>query len=69
MLFFVFKFAGAAATYMRFFSYIKKNYDYRVVIFLLTFTLITVSSEDHHHSNVSKLKGLAKSIQGIDANC
>lgn len=36
--------AGAAATYMRFIPYIKKNYDYGVVIFLLTFNLITVSS-------------------------
>ncbi|GLT81232.1 hypothetical protein SLA2020_526270 [Shorea laevis] len=35
---------GAAATYVRFFPYIKKNYDYGVVIFLLTFNLITVSS-------------------------
>ncbi|CAI9095419.1 OLC1v1031372C1 [Oldenlandia corymbosa var. corymbosa] len=35
---------GMAATYMRFFPYIKKNYDYGVVIFLLTFNLITVSS-------------------------
>ncbi|KAG9158007.1 hypothetical protein Leryth_000174 [Lithospermum erythrorhizon] len=35
---------GAAATYMRFFPYIKKNYDYGVVIFILTFNLITVSS-------------------------
>ncbi|XVF51958.1 hypothetical protein PTKIN_Ptkin04bG0226000 [Pterospermum kingtungense] len=35
---------GTAATYMRFFPYIKKNYDYGVVIFLLTFNLITVSS-------------------------
>ncbi|XP_059302476.1 aluminum-activated malate transporter 12-like [Lycium ferocissimum] len=35
---------GAAATYMRFFPHIKKNYDYGVVIFLLTFNLITVSS-------------------------
>jgi len=98
----VFNFAGAVATYMRFIPYIKKNYDYGVVIFLLTFNLITVSSyrvdyvlkiahdrfytiaigcgvcllmsllifpnwsgEDLHHSNVSKLEGLAKSIQGI----
>ncbi|CAN4076040.1 unnamed protein product [Withania somnifera] len=37
-------FIGATATYMRFFPYIKKNYDYGVVIFLLTFNLITVSS-------------------------
>lgn len=37
-------YAGAAATYMRFIPYIKKNYDYGVVIFLLTFNLITVSS-------------------------
>ncbi|XP_055831610.1 aluminum-activated malate transporter 12-like [Solanum dulcamara] len=35
---------GAVTTYMRFFSHIKKNYDYGVVIFLLTFNLITVSS-------------------------
>ncbi|KAK7252729.1 hypothetical protein RIF29_36899 [Crotalaria pallida] len=35
---------GAVATYMRFFPYIKKNYDYGLVIFLLTFNLITVSS-------------------------
>ncbi|KAM3734579.1 hypothetical protein ACB098_10G026500 [Castanea mollissima] len=35
---------GSAATYLRFFPYIKKNYDYGVVIFLLTFNLITVSS-------------------------
>ncbi|XVE57473.1 hypothetical protein DITRI_Ditri04bG0093300 [Diplodiscus trichospermus] len=91
---------GAAATYMRFLPYIKKNYDYGVVIFLLTFNLITVSSyrvenvlkiaherfytiaigcaiclfmsllvfpmwsgEDLHNSTVSKLEGLAKSIE------
>ncbi|XP_006662090.1 aluminum-activated malate transporter 12 [Oryza brachyantha] len=35
---------GFAATYLRFFPSIKKNYDYGVVIFLLTFNLITVSS-------------------------
>ncbi|XP_042483471.1 aluminum-activated malate transporter 12-like [Macadamia integrifolia] len=35
---------GAASTYTRFFPKIKKNYDYGVVIFLLTFNLITVSS-------------------------
>ncbi|XP_057977289.1 aluminum-activated malate transporter 12-like [Malania oleifera] len=35
---------GAIATYIRFIPYIKKNYDYGVVIFLLTFNLITVSS-------------------------
>ncbi|XP_028762504.1 aluminum-activated malate transporter 12 [Neltuma alba] len=35
---------GSAATYMRFFPYIKMNYDYGAVIFLLTFNLITVSS-------------------------
>ncbi|KAL2489769.1 Aluminum-activated malate transporter 12 [Forsythia ovata] len=91
---------GTAATYIRFFPYIKKNYDYGVVIFLLTFNLITVSSyrvhnvlkiahdrfytiaigcgicllmslivfpnwsgEDLHNSTVSKLEGLAKSIE------
>lgn len=36
--------AGGAATYIRFIPYVKKNYDYGVVIFLLTFNLITVSS-------------------------
>lgn len=93
--------AGASATYIRFFPYIKKNYDYGVVIFLLTFNLITVSSyrvddvlhiaqqrlytivmgcgicllmslfilpnwsgEDLHNSTVSKLDGLARSIEG-----
>ncbi|XP_075509838.1 aluminum-activated malate transporter 12-like [Primulina tabacum] len=91
---------GAAATYMRFYPYIKKNYDYGVVIFLLTFNLITVSSyrvhnvlkiaherfytiaigcgicllmsllifpnwsgQDLHNSTVSKLQGLANSIE------
>lgn len=44
---------GAAATYMRFFPYIKKNYDYGVVIFLLTFNLITVSS--YRVANVLKI--------------
>ncbi|XP_021854304.2 aluminum-activated malate transporter 12 [Spinacia oleracea] len=93
-------FIGTSATYIRFFPYIKKNYDYGVVIFLLTFNLITVSSyrvndvlhiakqrlytiaigcgiclllsllvfphwsgEDLHKSTVSKLEGLAKSIE------
>ncbi|KAK9144454.1 hypothetical protein Sjap_004357 [Stephania japonica] len=40
---------GAAATYLRFFPYVKKNYDYGVVIFLLTFNLITVSSYRVHN--------------------
>lgn len=44
---------GAAATYIRFFPYIKKNYDYGVVIFLLTFNLITVSS--YRVENVLKI--------------
>ncbi|CAL9077022.1 unnamed protein product [Musa acuminata var. zebrina] len=35
---------GFLATYLRFVPYIKRNYDYGVVIFLLTFNLITVSS-------------------------
>lgn len=91
---------GTASTYTRFVPYIKKNYDYGVVIFLLTFNLITVSSyrvedvvkvaherfytialgvgicllmsllvfpnwsgEELHSSSVSKLEGLAKSIE------
>ncbi|KAJ1428946.1 Aluminum-activated malate transporter [Sesbania bispinosa] len=44
---------GTAATYMRFFPYIKKNYDYGVVIFLLTFNLLTVSS--YRVDNVLKI--------------
>ncbi|KVE01329.1 Aluminum-activated malate transporter, partial [Cynara cardunculus var. scolymus] len=35
---------GASVTYLRFFPNIKKNYDYGVLVFLLTFNLITVSS-------------------------
>ncbi|EPS64240.1 hypothetical protein M569_10542, partial [Genlisea aurea] len=91
---------GTAATYARFFVFVKKNYDYGVVIFLLTFNLITVSSfrvdnvlkiahqravtigigcgicllmsllvfpnwsgQDLHNSMVTKLQGLATSIQ------
>ena len=93
--------AGAMTTYVRFIPYIKKNYDYGVLIFLLTFNLITVSSyridnvwniakdrmstiaigcglclvmsilvfpnwsgEDLHNNTISKLEGLANSIQG-----
>ncbi|KAI3982648.1 hypothetical protein MKX01_031387 [Papaver californicum] len=40
---------GAAATYMRFFPHLKKNYDYGIVIFLLTFNLIAVSSFRVHN--------------------
>ncbi|KAI3812733.1 hypothetical protein L1987_17445 [Smallanthus sonchifolius] len=91
---------GASTTFLRFFPKIKKNYDYGVLIFLLTFNLITVSSyrvddilklargrmytiaigsgvcilmslfifpnwsgEDLHNSTVSKIEGLAKSIE------
>ncbi|KAI5401813.1 hypothetical protein KIW84_066326 [Lathyrus oleraceus] len=91
---------GAAATYVRFIPYIKKNYDYGVMIFLLTFNLIIVSSyrvdnvlsmakdristicigvalclvmslfvfpnwsgEDLHKSTISKLDGIANSIE------
>lgn len=93
--------AGATTTYVRFIPHIKKNYDYGVMIFLLTFNLITVSSyrvdnvweiakdriatiaiggglclvmsllvfpnwsgEDLHNSTISKLEGLANSIEG-----
>ena len=92
---------GFTATYLRFIPYIKKNYDYGVVIFLLTFNLITVSSyrvhnvlriakvrlytiaigcglclimsllifpnwagEELHNSTVTKLEGLARSVEG-----
>ncbi|CAK7356170.1 unnamed protein product [Dovyalis caffra] len=44
---------GATATYMRFFPNVKRNYDYGVLIFLLTFNLITVSS--YRVSNVLKI--------------
>ncbi|XP_020217767.1 aluminum-activated malate transporter 12 [Cajanus cajan] len=46
-------FIGALATYMRFIPYIKKNYDYGLVIFLLTFNLIAVSS--YRVDNVLKI--------------
>ena len=35
---------GSGATFVRFIPYIKKNYDYGVIIFLLTFNLITLST-------------------------
>ncbi|KAH7687336.1 Aluminum-activated malate transporter protein [Dioscorea alata] len=35
---------GSVATYVRFIPHIKKNYDYGVLVFILTFNLITVSS-------------------------
>ncbi|CAH9134220.1 unnamed protein product [Cuscuta epithymum] len=40
---------GAITTYMRFFPYIRKHYDYGLVIFMLTFNLITVSSYRVEH--------------------
>lgn len=40
----MFNVTGALITYLRFIPYIKKNYDYGMLIFLLTFNLITVSS-------------------------
>ncbi|KAK7343297.1 hypothetical protein VNO77_11940 [Canavalia gladiata] len=91
---------GAITTYVRFIPYIKKYYDYGVLIFLLTFNLITVSSyridnvwsiakdristiaigcglclvmsllvfpnwsgEDLHNNTISKLEGIANSIE------
>ncbi|XP_062073675.1 aluminum-activated malate transporter 14-like [Humulus lupulus] len=44
---------GAITTYMRFFPNIKKNFDYGVMIFLLTFNLIAVSS--YRIDNVLKI--------------
>lgn len=35
--------AAATSTFIRFFPHIKKRYDYGVVIFILTFCLVTVS--------------------------
>ncbi|XP_058086347.1 aluminum-activated malate transporter 12-like [Magnolia sinica] len=40
---------GTGSTYVRFIPFIKKQYDYGVVIFLLTFNLITVSSYRVHN--------------------
>ncbi|KAL7607800.1 hypothetical protein Lser_V15G10196 [Lactuca serriola] len=92
---------GTLTTFLRFFPKIKQNYDYGVIVFLLTFNLITVSSyrvdesllklaegrtymigvgsgicilmslfifpnwsgEDLHNHTVSKIEGLAKSIE------
>nr|XP_043607636.1 aluminum-activated malate transporter 14-like isoform X2 [Erigeron canadensis] len=91
---------GTFTTYLRFYPKIKKNYDYGVLVFLLTFNLITVSSyrvddilklahgrmstiaigsglcilmsififphwsgEDLHNFTVTKIEGLAKSIE------
>ncbi|ONK57683.1 uncharacterized protein A4U43_C09F3000 [Asparagus officinalis] len=48
-------FVGAGATFVRFIPYIKQNYDYGVIIFLLTFNLITISS-----FNVKDLLGMAR---------
>lgn len=101
MLYLNFWLVGAACSYVRFVPSIKKKYDYGVLIFLLTFNLIAVSSyrvddiwkmaadristivmgcviclmmslfifpnwsgEDLHNSTISKLEGLAKSIEG-----
>lgn len=44
---------GAATTYVRFFPYIKKNFDYGAVIFLLTFNLFAVST--YRVDNVLKI--------------
>ncbi|CAN8245855.1 unnamed protein product [Cochlearia groenlandica] len=44
---------GSTITYMRFIPYIKKNYDYGMLVFLLTFNLITVSS--HRVDTVIKI--------------
>ncbi|KAL4570513.1 hypothetical protein LXL04_026169 [Taraxacum kok-saghyz] len=91
---------GTSTTFLRFFPKIKKNYDYGVLVFLLTFNLITISSyrvddilklakgrtymigigsgicvvmslfifpnwsgEDLHNHTISKIEGLAISIQ------
>lgn len=44
---------GTAATYLRFIPVIKRNYDYGILIFLLTFNLIAVSS--YRVDNVLKI--------------
>ncbi|XP_027934065.1 aluminum-activated malate transporter 12-like [Vigna unguiculata] len=67
---------GTMTSYVRFIPYIKKNYDYGVLIFLLTIAIgcaiclvmsILVfpnwSGEDLHNNTVSRLEGLANSIQ------
>ncbi|XP_020966597.1 aluminum-activated malate transporter 12-like [Arachis ipaensis] len=45
--------AGSGATYARFIPHIKKNLDYGVVVFILTFNLVTVSS--YRDDNVLRL--------------
>ncbi|KAK7343298.1 hypothetical protein VNO77_11942 [Canavalia gladiata] len=56
---------GSITTYVRFIPYIKKNYDYGVLIFLLTFNLITVSSY-----RVDDVWGMAKDrISTIAIGC
>ncbi|KAF8027232.1 hypothetical protein BT93_E0216 [Corymbia citriodora subsp. variegata] len=91
---------GAAATYMRFIPIIKKKYDYGVLVFILTFSMILVpnyyvnntismvrdrfytiaigcvmclflsllilptwSGDDLHKSTITKLEGLAQSVE------
>ncbi|WVZ10624.1 hypothetical protein V8G54_015154 [Vigna mungo] len=52
---------GTMTSYVRFIPYIKKNYDYGVLIFLLTFNLITVSSyriDDGKTSTTTSYQGL-----------
>ncbi|CAM8883036.1 unnamed protein product [Rhodiola kirilowii] len=44
---------GAVTTYLRFVPYIKKNFDYGILIFLLTFNLIIASS--YRVDNVVKI--------------
>ncbi|KAL4358270.1 hypothetical protein HN51_029636 [Arachis hypogaea] len=44
---------GSGATYARFIPHIKKNLDYGVVVFILTFNLVTVSS--YRDDNVLRL--------------
>lgn len=46
-------FAGAVATYARFFPSVKNKCDYGVLIFLLTFSMITVSG--YRVENISRM--------------
>ncbi|KAI7751552.1 hypothetical protein M8C21_030986, partial [Ambrosia artemisiifolia] len=69
-------FLVAAATFSRFIPHIKKKYDYGVLIFILTFSLVSVSvismfvfpvwaGEDLHKLIVTNLEKLASFLEGF----
>ncbi|KAJ6406768.1 hypothetical protein OIU84_010308 [Salix udensis] len=59
---------AAASTFTRFFPRIKARYDYGVLIFILTFSLVSVSgvpSENLHNSAASNMENLASYLEGF----